>query len=510
MSRSLYRDLNRRYGPKVDGITRRQMLQATLVAGAGLLLSSSTARAARYLQQSRGAGGNKRVVVIGAGFAGLAAAYELKSVGYDVTIIEARDRIGGRVLSFNDEYKNAFIPGRNVEGGAELIGSNHPTWVAYAEKFKLEFLDLTEDEGDVGYPIVIDGKKLEDDAATELWEKMEHALNQMNDLAKDIDADKPWEAKDAKALDERSVWSWINALDADELTKKACWINQMSDNGVNPDRSSLLGMLACVKGGGLEKYWNETEVYRCKGGNSKLAYALANEIGMDRIVLGLPVSRIEPKGQNIVVTCKDGRTLECDDVIMTAPPPTWSKIEISPALPAALKPQMGVNLKYLAHLKKKPWALDKRSQYALSNGPVTMTWEGTDAQGFDEEVCMVAFSGGSSAEQCLSWSKEKRDEEYAKAMEQFYPKWRETFSRSRFMDWPKDPWVMASYAFPGLGQVTSQGPIMAKGLMEVGGRPRLHFAGEHACYKFVGYMEGGLNSGASVAKKLAVRDGVAR
>ena len=69
---------------------------------------------------------------------------------------------------------------------------------------------------------------------------------------------------------------------------------------------------------------------------------------------------------------------------------------------------------------------------------------------------------------------------------------------------------MASYAFPGLGQVTSQGPIMAKGLMEMGGRPRLHFAGEHTCYKFVGYMEGGLNSGVRVARNLAVRDGVTR
>ena len=70
------------------------------------------------------------------------------------------------------------------------------------------------------------------------------------------------------------------------------------------------------------------------------------------------------------------------------------------------------------------------------------------------------------------------------------------------MDWPSDPWVLASYSFPAPGQVTTMGPILREGL------GRLHFAGEHTCYAFTGYMEGALNSGAAVAKKLAIRDGL--
>ena len=95
-------------------------------------------RAARRRSRRRRPPG--RVVVIGAGFSGLAAAYELSSAGYDVTVVEARNRVGGRVVSFSD-----MVPGKNVEGGGELIGSNHPTWVAYAKQFKLEFLDVTEE-----------------------------------------------------------------------------------------------------------------------------------------------------------------------------------------------------------------------------------------------------------------------------------------------------------------------------------------------------------------------------
>jgi monoamine oxidase len=71
------------------------------------------------------------------------------------------------------------------------------------------------------------------------------------------------------------------------------------------------------------------------------------------------------------------------------------------------------------------------------------------------------------------------------------------------MDWPGDAWTRASYSFPAPGQVTVQGPLLREGV-----NGRLHFAGEHTCYAFVGYMEGALNSGAAVAKRLAVRDGV--
>src|SRR5215218_3149540 len=129
---NIYRVLNARYG-KPSGLTRREMLQRSFAAGAALLISE---RFSGPLLAGAG-----RVVVIGAGFSGLAAAYELGRAGYEVTVVEARNRIGGRVISFSD-----LVPGKNVEGGGELIGSNHPAWVAYKEKFGLEFIDVSESE----------------------------------------------------------------------------------------------------------------------------------------------------------------------------------------------------------------------------------------------------------------------------------------------------------------------------------------------------------------------------
>jgi monoamine oxidase len=130
-----------------------------------------------------------------------------------------------------------------------------------------------------------------------------------------------------------------------------------------------------------------------------------------------------------------------------------------------------------------------------------MTWHGTDGQRGAGEA-MVAFSGGPAADQCREWTATARNANYLSELQKIYKGVRPSFVRSRFMDWPSDPWVKASYSFPAPGQVTTQGPTFHDGI------GRLHFAGEYCSYAFMGYMEGALNSGAAAARRIALRDGV--
>src|SRR6187549_3590539 len=213
---NLYTQLYRRHG-KPDGITRREMLQRSLGAAAALLMSDS------LLSAQGGARG--RVIIVGGGFSGLAAAYELGKAGYDVTVAEARNRVGGRVLSFSD-----LVAGKNVEGGGELIGSNHPAWVGYAKQFNLKFLDVTEE--DLEAPIILGGKRLTSDESDALWEEMEKAFNTITVDAAKVDADTPWTAADAEALDKRTLASWIDGLSASPLCKSGLHAMMMSDNGM--------------------------------------------------------------------------------------------------------------------------------------------------------------------------------------------------------------------------------------------------------------------------------------
>jgi len=502
VSESLYVRLGRRFGDlDTSPVSRRDVLRATLAGAAGLLLSGPALGFVRTPGQRVGAGA-KRVVVIGGGFAGLACAHELQAAGYDVTVVEARNRVGGRVLSFAD-----FVPGKNVEGGGELIGSNHPTWVSYKEKFGLEFLDVTEDEESIA-PIRLDGKVLEEKECNEMWEALSAAAEGMNADAVGIDADEPWSSPKAAEFDKRTVRAWLDALDVSPLVKHGLHAQISSDNGVETERQSYLGMLASISGGGGEKYWSDSEVYRCKGGNQQLATKLAQAVGDARIVLKLPVTRVSVKRDTVVVECADGRSIECDDVVVAVPPSVWKHISFDPGLPAILKPQMGVNTKYLAKFKTPFWNDHGLAADSLTDTLASQTWHGTDNQleadgTVKGPVVMVAFSGGAAAERCVALERGAVDAAYAKELEVIYPGYKEQFVEARFMNWPSERFTGAGYSFPAPGEVTTVGPALRQGVGN-----RIHFAGEHCCYAFVGYMEGALNSGASLAKRLAIRDGL--
>ncbi|MBM4014704.1 MAG: FAD-dependent oxidoreductase [Planctomycetes bacterium] len=494
MSRSLYGWMKRRRMPRIDALTRRQLLERSAAGAAALLLSGCG-----FLGRADSRGG-RRIVVVGGGFAGLVAAHELRAAGYAVTLVEARSRTGGRVLTFGD-----FVPGRVIEGGGELIGSNHPHWIAWAERFGLEFLDIVEPE-EAEFPIVLRGERLAADAVDALYEEMDAALSQLNALAEPIDADAPWRSADARALDLRSTADWVAELAVSELCKAGIRAQLEADNGAPLERQSLLANLAQVKGGGLDRYWTDSEVWRCKGGNQQLATALqqAFTAAGGTLRLGARVQRIDQTGAAVRVTLTDGTALDCEDVVLATPPTTWDAIEFAPALPPELAPQLGVNTKYLMHVKGRFWEAAGLAADGLTDGPIGWTWDATHGQAGDGPACLTAFSGARGAETVRGWPVAERDARFRAEYARLFPDVDAQFVAARFMDWPSDPLTRGGYSIPAPGQITTCGPQLRSG------HGRLHFAGEHCSHAFVGYMEGALESGAAVAKRIAVKDGVAQ
>jgi len=442
----------------------------------------------------------RNIAVVGGGFAGLAAAYELKSVGYAVTVFEARAKVGGRVLSKRD-----VVPRSVVEHGAELIGLNHPAWWSYARIFKLKLEHI--DESDSPWPVVLGGRLLSPARSTFLAEEMIRGERLINDEARRVNAYEPWLTPHAAHLDRMSLATGLKRLNQarppNARMSRICrlaFLEQLeADNGVEAKGQSWLGNLAMIKGGGLRRYWRDTETHRCRGGNQRLAFKFKRAIRT--VETGKKVTLIKLDRSGVTLEFERGKRRRFDEVILATPPTMWRRgLHIDPPLPKKYAVQFGKNVKYVLNVKNGCW--DPESPELLSDGPINITWVGTKAAPADRRAAWVSFSGANDAVTLRRWGSERR-QKVLKKLSAIYPRAADRARNGKFMDWLQDPWTRGSYSFPRRGEVCRVGP-----LMHLPFKQRLHFAGEHTCYAFTGYMEGALRSGLRVAEQIARRDGV--
>jgi monoamine oxidase len=219
--------------------------------------------------QQKSAG--KSVIVVGAGFAGLTAAWWLSRHGFRVTVLEARDRVGGRVFTQSNSTGSQLF-----ECGGELIGRNHPTWLRFARQFDLGLSLITPDDDyiDLNAPMVANGQPLDSDEQEKLYHEMTSAYETLNHDAATVDANLPWLARRAGEWDAKTVAGWIDSLTrCSKQAKKALQFEISTNQSTPVDQQSYLGLLAAVKGGSLtdlwkprrgpSEFWTDTEVFRC-------------------------------------------------------------------------------------------------------------------------------------------------------------------------------------------------------------------------------------------------------
>jgi monoamine oxidase len=494
MSRALRQLLRhgrrRNLSTKAD-FSRREIVRMGLGAAAGIALAPllsgcSSTKKTPHRESAKG----MRVCVIGAGFAGLACADTLTRAGADVTVLEASPRAGGRVLT-----DRKLIPHEPVEFGGEFIGENHPTWLSYAKRFKLDFEDAAEYETD--YPVILGGKLLTPEEYDALYAEVDRMLAKFIEMAKPIDPIRPWTSPDAEALDKRSVLDVVNETELSETAKKFLVATEEADNGVTADKMSLLGYLAMVAGGGFKDYYELSESYRLKTGNDTLASKLANSLGT-RVRLGSPVTAISRTSEAAIVTTEGGRAVEADAVVLAIAPTVWNKIRFESPLGGKI-PQMGKNVKLILRVSRPIWEEQGVAPEAISDGLVNLTWVSAEPSR-KSPASFTLFSGAADAEDLRTISTAERGRKAIESLKPAYPNLGDVATADRFLDWPSMPRFMASYGFPAPGEVCAYGPTLVDGVDD--GLAPLRFAGEHTAYGFMGYMEGALSSGVRVAESL--------
>src|SRR5919202_5581439 len=264
MGRSLHGRLRRRFGSRLSGAerTRRAAEHYERVRG---VLPLEVVRAPRQTGASPGS-----VAIVGAGFAGCAAAFVADLLGFEVTVFEATGHAGGRVRS-----SQSVVQGRILEEGAELIGLNHPACIAAADLLGFALSVVTPEDDYAGAwlesPLILDGRHYDQQAQAQLYAGAQKVYDAWIEQAANItDPWAPWQTPNADGLDAQNLAEQFPAGTPADVVAFISLDFELNNTTPIADQSWLAN-LAQIQGGGGEDFFDDTEVFRCAAGNQQLA-----------------------------------------------------------------------------------------------------------------------------------------------------------------------------------------------------------------------------------------------
>ncbi len=444
----------------------------------------------------------KSVIIIGAGMAGLSAAYELHKAGWGVTVLEARGRVGGRVYSIR-EFSNGLV----AEGGGEFIDEHHTRMLGLAREFNLSLGKVgswqgqSEDWGafeNKAGPLVDEnlwGANLNVE-----YEKMWTSLAELGKLVPD--PANPLTTPNAKELDSKNAAEWIQAQDVHPL---ACVLfsNQIrSEFTCEPVDFSLLDLArnAAMYYSNPEK-WDNT--YRVVGGNDLIPHAIASrlpDVRLNAVVMSMRV-----QVEEVVVKYKhvdSFHTLRASYAILATPLTTARMMDFGGTLPASHQNMLtglsyGSVTKVLIEYRKRFWHDRNWNGRLNTDLPIVLTWDATSHLDREHGI-LTAYTGGGPGAELSALSDDERTKTAVSVIESIFPGSSDLIEGTQTVAWVNEPFTRCSYMAYAPNELTSHWQT----LFSPAGR--LYFAGEHATV-IQGYMEGAVESGQRAAKEIIGR-----
>jgi monoamine oxidase len=416
------------------------------------------------------------VVVVGAGLAGLACAYDLALAGTDVLVVEARDRVGGRV------EQQRLPDGRVVELGGEVVGELHRHYRRLASELGLELVpSYVAEPGEAAYDLV-DGVVL-----GETWlderdrESMRRVAAELERLAGEIDPADPWAHPDAERLDSLSLGDVMRACNATVGAYRLAQLHSLATAAGTIERLSVLGeaRAAAAVGRPMSDY-HAWEGLRLAAGSGSLPATLADRLD-GRVRCGAPVRRINV-GPTCTVELADGEELTAEAVVCAVPVGPLRGIGIG-----------GVSQPRLRSLQRQRQLLASKAVVAL-DAPVwrSIGWSGLalserDLGGFWPQGgnALSALFGPEQLAYLDAVAEEHRTElvvdALARIMGPVQP------SAVLWRHWGREPYTLGYVSHWAPGDLTAVGPL--HGTHE----PPFYVAGSD--HWAAGYMEGAVATG---------------
>jgi monoamine oxidase len=475
-------------------VSRRNILFG--VTGLGLVATSGVLSSCA----SEGGVQTSDVVVVGAGLSGLCAARELVRNGKDTVVLEARDRVGGRMV------RQAVAEGGWIDLGGQWIGPTQSEILAVAESLGIKHFDSYATGHTAlnyrGEGSTFEGSFPEVDAVPAVSSadtaEAQRVWEQFRALAGSVNVGHPWLGPDASALDAQTVTSWLATVTTSEFARFAVGYWVLSQEGADPGATSMLFALSSYAAGPDEE---QPEAWLFDGAAGQIPRRLADELG-DRVRLGQPVVRIHQDDSGVKVTTGHG-DYRAESVIVAIPPYLAGAIEYSPPLPArraqfTQRAPMGSVIKCAAVYPTAWWRSKGLSGSAVSDRTVLATADSSPPSG--KPGILTGFVIGPAAIRLADLSDEARRAAVIADLVAYFGS--EATHPVQFieMNWPGEQWTGGAYnAVLAPNTLTSFGSAMAE---SVG---RIHWAGTEMSPRWTGYFEGAVRAGYAAAH--AVLDG---
>lgn len=469
-------------------LTRRQALGvavagAAAVAVPGWGLGSATRRGP--------------VHVVGAGLAGLACAQQLVAAGVDVRVWEARDRLGGRVLT-----DLRLVPGGWVECGGEFIDAGHSAMRALCRAYGLSLQDLLEVDVPGEARDLVGGR-----VRAGGWADPQDARLSAR-AARDLDA------MGERALDRLSAAQWLaRAVAGWPQGAFARYRSAIvrAEYGVDPSALSALWLVAALAedaGAGERQRDDGSERYRIDGGTVRLVTALERAIGPGRITRGARLLAVTRDAMGVALALHhDGgtRVERGARVVIALPPPLVGRVDMRRSgVPAGVLRGiagigMGTNAKVIIPFDDAAWVRRGWSGDGTSDTVLGATWDATVGQRADG-AALTSLVGGRAGVVISGPDHGLAPAAVAAqrllAADRLAPGVSRAARPGAVMHaWARDPWARGSYSAARPGSAATA-PDLARPYGPV------HFAGEHADDGFSGYMEGAVRAGQRAARKV--------
>jgi monoamine oxidase len=437
-----------------------------------------------------------KVVVVGAGLAGLTAAGELSAAGIDTTVLEARDRVGGRT------YGIEVAPGCWVDAGAAYLGDRHtelhalldelglkttPTTMLGASRFALGSADGTRPGR---FP------PLNAVALGELFDLLDQ-------LTGAVRPDAPWLTPQAAEWDSLTAAQWAerHLRHPDARLFFPLFLGEMM--AADPATVSVLHMAFYLRSGGGTRYLNAFEggaqQDRIDGGAHQLGEQLAARLG-DRVRLNQPVRAIHQDNGSATVYA-DGGTYPCDAVVVAVPPLLADSIDYRPGLPlerASERTQRGCAVKVQLIYPAPLWRAHGLSGWSVSaRGPLLSTVDDSPADG--GVGVLTGFVTGSEAYRFAALSAGEQHAEALGQVAELFP------GLPAPIGLHVTDWVNADYSRGCYAAVFGPGDWLRHGPHLRTPHRRVHWAGTETSTEYFGLMEGAIRSGHRVAKEVLSR-----